>query len=72
MHAFLEDDELARLTGRKLKSLQIVWLQQSGIRFWVSATGHPVVPRSAIDGTPPAPAEKPNWEPRVLQERKGK
>lgn len=72
MHTFLEDGELARLTGRKLKSMQIAWLRESGLRFWVNATGHPVVPRSAIDGSSPAPTKKPEWVPRVLQLEKSK
>jgi hypothetical protein len=61
MHMFLEPEELARLTGRKMKSLQIVWLRTSGIPFWVSATGHAVVPRSAIDERNPEPKRKPKW-----------
>ena len=40
---FLTSEELAQLTGRKLKSQQIKWLKTSGLPFWVNARGHPVV-----------------------------
>ncbi len=63
---FLEPDEIATLTGRRIKSLQIVWLRQQGIPFRVNATGHPVVTRSTIDsGTSEAPPAR-GWTPRVL------
>lgn len=53
---FLSADELATLTGRAAKSRQIAWLRANGVAFRVSATGHPVVARSAIDGSRSAPA----------------
>lgn len=61
---FLEDDELAKLTGYKFKSKQIEWLRAEAIPFRVSATGHPVVTRDAIEGRkePPAPPER--WVPK--------
>jgi hypothetical protein len=46
---FLDDDELAQLTGRRLKSRQIEWLRQNGIAFRVNATGYPVVTRASIE-----------------------
>jgi len=49
---FLTDEEIATLTGRRLKSKQIEWLRKEGIPFRTSATGHPVVTRSTIDGRP--------------------
>jgi len=58
MSMFLSAEELARLTGRKMKSKQIEVLRQSGVPFYVDASGHPVVPASAIEGrkqAPPAP-----------------
>lgn len=65
---FLDDAELAKLTGRKLKSRQIQWLRQNGIPFRVNATGHPVVTRVAVEpqpagATPAAPAR---WTPKVV------
>lgn len=64
---FLNDEELAQLTGRKFKSLQIKWLKKSGLPFWVSATGHPVVTRAAVHGLP-VKVEKPKdvWISNVL------
>lgn len=58
---FLTKEEVAELTGRKNKSLQIVQLRKMGLPFWVNALDAPVVPRSAIDGRKklePAPREK--------------
>lgn len=49
-HLFLSDAELARLTGFKIKSKQIDWLRAEGMPFRISATGHPVVTRSAVEG----------------------
>lgn len=66
---FLDDTELAQLTGRRMKSRQIAWLRREGIPFRVSATGHPVVTRAAIDSRQeqPTPAAKPmGWQPRVI------
>lgn len=67
---FLDDAELAQLTGRKTKSKQIEWLRGEGIPYRKNATGHPVVTRTAIEGRPPAvnePPERKPWVPRVLQ-----
>lgn len=65
---FLDDIELAKLTGRKLKSLQIEWLRTEGIPFRVNATGHPVVTRAAVEGRKPEPETLPKetWAPRVV------
>lgn len=60
---FLEPEEIAVLTGRKMKSLQIAMLRQRGLRFWVNATGHPVVPRSAVDGITEIEPAKKKWQP---------
>ncbi|GAA6121504.1 DUF4224 domain-containing protein [Acidovorax sp. FG27] len=64
---FLDDDDLTRLTSRKMKSKQIAWLRSAGIPFRVSATGHPVVTRAAVEGRTPEPAARQNgWTPRVV------
>ncbi|OAK66079.1 hypothetical protein A3K87_09955 [Variovorax paradoxus] len=66
---FLTDQELVRLTGYKIKSRQIAWLRSEAIPFRVSATGHPVVTRVAIEKPTrqePAPLAEP-WVPAVLQ-----
>lgn len=47
---FLTEAELARLTGRKQKHLQIDVLSKRGVPFWPDAFGRPVVPRTAIEG----------------------
>lgn len=67
---FLTKDELAVLTGRKLKSYQIEALRRVGIPFFVNAIGHPVVTRSAIEGGNKTAAKPPGkeWEPRVFGE----
>lgn len=70
---FLDDDDLARLTGRRRKSLQIAYLRDEGIPFRVSATGHPVVTWSAVDGRQAqaaAPATT-SWTPRVISGTSG-
>lgn len=61
---FLEDEELAKLTGYKFKSKQIEWLRAEAIPFRVSATGHPVVTRGAIEGRKEEPAKTERWVPR--------
>lgn len=47
---FLGSEEIAVLTGRKIKSKQIEALRKMGLPFFVNACGKPVVSRSAIDG----------------------
>lgn len=63
---FLDDAELARLTGRKLKSHQIAWLRKEGLAFRVNATGHPVVLRSTVDQHAPVQTISPTWKPRLV------
>lgn len=61
---FLSKEDVAILTGAKIKSKQIAQLRKMALPFWVNALGVPVVPRSAIDGrAPKVPIEKPKWEP---------
>lgn len=69
---FVDDAALKRMTGYAWKSLQIGWLRAEGIPFRVSATGHPVVLWSAIDGRPavPEPKAAPAWTPRVISSKK--
>ncbi|MGJ7501083.1 DUF4224 domain-containing protein [Variovorax sp. ZT5P49] len=61
-HLFLDDNELRCFTGFSRKSKQILWLRGQALPFWVSATGHPVVARAAVEGRPadlPVPAAEP-------------
>lgn len=65
---FLDDDETAELTGRKAKSKQIEALRKMGIPFFVNATGHAVVCRSAVEGgKKEADPVKKAWVPKVLR-----
>lgn len=66
---FIDEAELAQLTGRKAKSYQIAWLRTSGLPYRINATGHPVVTRTAVEGRA-TPAEVTGWVPRVLQLQK--
>lgn len=78
VHMFLTPEELAVLTGRKLKSYQIDALRRMGVPFFVNAVGRPVVARTAIEGgSKAAPEPRPKWtsnmlkkevEPRVFRE----
>lgn len=67
MSTFLEESEIAILTGRKIKSKQIELLRTLGITYYVNATGHPVVLRSAIEGRKVAPPPAKVWTPNVLR-----
>lgn len=50
MNTFLAEDDLAILTGRKVKSKQIEALRKMGLPFWINAVGKPVVATAAIEG----------------------
>lgn len=61
---FLTKDEIAALTGRKIKSKQIEALRRMGLPFWVNANNAPVVARAAIEGRREAEdASKSTWKP---------
>ena len=65
---FLTDAEIATLTGRKLKRLQIEALRKMGVPFLVNACGKPVVTRSTIEGRNQSIQGVPKaWSPAVLQ-----
>lgn len=66
---FLSQEEVAELTDRKFKSLQIKWLRENGVAFRISATGHPKVARSVIEGRggSTATTKKAPWVPNVLR-----
>jgi hypothetical protein len=64
---FLTEDELADLTGRRVRRLQIEALKRMLIPFHVNALGKPVVTRAAVLGqqvTKPEPSR--GWAPRVV------
>ncbi|SCK29292.1 DUF4224 domain-containing protein [Vogesella sp. LIG4] len=63
---FLTADEVATLTGRKLKSKQVEALRMMGVPFRVNACGRPVVTRSAVEGSAKKEvAAKPKWQPAI-------
>ncbi len=63
MRMFLNLEELAELTGRKLKSKQIETLRRMGVPFRINAVGRPVVASAVIDGVRLKPVSKePIWE----------
>lgn len=47
---FLTRDEVAELTGRKIRRLQADQLRRQGIPFRLNAAGWPVVARAAVEG----------------------
>ena len=66
---FLTKDEVAVLTGRKMKRLQIEQLRKMGLPFWINAANVPIVPRSAIDAKRVQISEKPKWIPPGMREK---
>jgi hypothetical protein len=67
MGTFLDDDEVVKLTGRKMKGHQIDALRKMGLPFFVNATGHPVVTRSAIDGKRESAKVKSTWNSSIVK-----
>ncbi|MFL9670477.1 DUF4224 domain-containing protein [Variovorax sp. AB1(2024)] len=63
---FLTDAELAKLTGFKIKSKQIVRLRAQGIPFQVNASGHPVVTRAAVEGRREPVEAEAGWTPGLI------
>jgi hypothetical protein len=63
---FLTRDDVATLTGCKLKGKQIEALRKMHLPFFVNARGIPVVPTSAVSGggTTSQP-KKGGWAPPV-------
>lgn len=68
MTEFLTKDEIEELTGRKLLSLQIAWLEKKGWIFETNAAGRPIISReytrAKLGGHPvaqPAPGKQPNF-----------
>ncbi|TAL98389.1 MAG: DUF4224 domain-containing protein [Paraburkholderia sp.] len=66
---FLSVQELVQLTGRKVKTKQILALRSMGVPFFVNALEQPVVTRAAVEGRAPVAGERvvrPSWQPRVV------
>lgn len=68
MSIFLDPSDVAMLTGKKLKSQQVAVLRKMGIVCFVNASGHPAVPKSAVEGkiNTSAQQEKP-WVPALAR-----
>ncbi|KQV50063.1 hypothetical protein ASC93_11115 [Massilia sp. Root335] len=65
---FLSKEEVAELTGRKYKRLQIEQLRKMGIPFWLNAVGAPIIARATIEGSrEKVELPKPKWVPNVLK-----
>lgn len=62
---FLTREEVAELTGAKLKRRQVAVLQRNGIRHTINAAGWPMVTRAAIEGGAQSAEVQPMaWKPR--------
>lgn len=59
---FLSPEDVAILTGVKLKTKQIEQLRKMGLAFWVNARGIPVVARASVEGRRDVPPPKKTWE----------
>ncbi|SNX59766.1 protein of unknown function [Nitrosomonas ureae] len=67
MSIFLDDDDVARLAGTKIKSRQIAQLRVMGILFYINAAGRPVVPKSAVEARNQEIEQEQTWTPNVLK-----
>ncbi|SCY33526.1 DUF4224 domain-containing protein [Nitrosospira sp. Nsp13] len=66
---FLTPEEIAELTGRKVRRLQVEQLRTMGIPFFVNAIGRLIVVRSILEGKKEAP-QRPKWQPNLLRSDK--
>ena len=64
--AFLDQDEVALLTGFQRKGRQIEQLRRMGVAFFVNGSGRPVVTRAAIEGRA-ATSLRRSWSPAVTE-----
>jgi hypothetical protein len=59
----LSRNEVRQLARSATRAGQVKFLRQNGIRHYVDGHGWPVVLRSSVDGSEPAKAKKPTWQP---------
>lgn len=65
---FLTNEEVASLTGRKVRRLQIEALKAMGIPFHINAVGRPVVVAAVVEGRRgKAAKESGKWMPGCLK-----
>jgi hypothetical protein len=62
---FLTAEEVAQLTGYRRRSKQVEALRQMGIPFFVNLLGHPIVPRSVVEGRANQPPPRQKWHPKA-------
>lgn len=67
MSTFLDADEVAILTGRKMKTRQIEALRKMAIPFFVNALGYAVVARSAVDRAPVEQKKDTRWKSNLAK-----
>ena len=62
---FLDDEELAELTGYRQARKQVAMLKRQGVPFYLNAAGHPRVVRAILEGKHAAKASTANtdWTP---------
>lgn len=65
MSIFLDDSDIADLTGRKRKSGQIDALRAMGIPFFINAANKPVVTKKAVEGGE-VDAKPKTWQSNAL------
>ena len=58
----LSEDDVAEITGFKIKSKQIEALKNLGIRFFKRNDGRPIVPSSAVDAALGLLAQEPSYQ----------
>jgi Domain of unknown function (DUF4224) len=61
---FLTSEEVARLTGCKLKAKQCAQLKVLNIPFWLNARKQPIVAVAYINGSKET-APKQSWQPSI-------
>lgn len=65
---FLTKEQIAELTGRKVKKLQLEQLKRMHVPFRVNASGAPVVCRSAVESSDSEKiASNDEWKPSILR-----
>lgn len=63
---FLTPEEVQTLTGWRLISKQCTQLKTQGIAFFKNGRGHPIVPRTAIEGKKPTKEAPQPWRSNQL------
>lgn len=59
---FLTRDQVVELTGYRMKSMQIQWLRNNGIRHFIARDGHPRVLESDLTEPKSKTRTRPDFE----------